>query len=115
MAVQLYMDVHVPWPITEQLRLREVDVRTAQDDSAETLRDDELLERSTALRRVIVTQDIRFKAMAEQWQREGRAFSGLVFGHQLAATIGRFVNDLELIAKSTDPEEWTNAVEHLPL
>ena len=59
-------------------------------------------------------QDIRFKAMAQDWQREGRAFGGLVFGHQLHGTIGQYVQDLELIAQASEPGEWVNAVEHLP-
>ena len=63
------MDVHVPWPITDQLRNRDVDVLTAQEDKTEHLPDDELLERASELERVIFTQDIRFKAMAESWQR----------------------------------------------
>ena len=115
MGVKLYMDVHVPWPITEQLRSRGVDVLTAQDDSTVTLPDDELLQRSTKLERVMFTQNIRFKAMAQMWQRDGRSFAGLVFGHQLHATIGKYVTDLELIAKSTDPDEWLDVIEHLPL
>ncbi len=114
MAVMLYMDVHVPWPITEQLRVRGVDVLTAQDDGADALPDDELLRRSTELERVMFTQDIRFKALAQTWQRDKRAFAGLVFGHQLHATIGKYVTDLELIAKSTNPDDWLDAIEHLP-
>jgi len=62
------------------------------------LEDDQLLLRSSQLHRPIFTQDIRFKAMAEQWERDGRAFGGLLFGHQMGATIGQFVQDLELIA-----------------
>ena len=114
MAVKLYMDVHVPRPITDQLRLREVDVLTAQDDGAESLADDKLLERSTELQRVLFTQDIRFKAMAEQWQRDCRTFAGLLFGHQLHGTIGKYVADLELIAKSSDRDDMINSIEHLP-
>ena len=110
MVVKLYMDVHVPWQITDQLRVRDVDVLTAQEDKAEHLPDDELLERASELERVIFTQDIRFKAMAESWQREGRQFGGLIFGHQLHGTIGKYVTDLELIAKSTDRDEWLNSM-----
>lgn len=108
------MDVHVPWPITDQLRNRDVDVLMAQEDKAEHLPDVELLERASDLKRVIFTQDIRFKAMAESWQRDGRQFSGLIFGHQLHGTIGKYVADLELIAKSSDRDEWLNSIEHLP-
>ena len=64
MTVPLYMDVHVPLAITEQLRRRGVDVLTASEDKTTTLPDDELLERATLLGRVIFTQDIRFKALA---------------------------------------------------
>ena len=114
MAVKLYMDVHVPWPITDQLRRRSVDVLTAQEDAANELEDAELLMRSEGLGRVLFTQDIRFKAMAEDWQRQERPFAGLIFGHQLRGTIGQYVNDLELIAKATDPEDWLGMIELLP-
>jgi len=29
-------------------------------------------------------------------------------------TIGTYVKELELIAKATEPVEWTNTVQHLP-
>ena len=103
MPVRLYTDVHVPQAIIDQLRRRAVDVVSTHDDDADELDDDELLERAKVLGRVLFTQDVRFRAMAEDWQRAGRGFAGLVFGPQLGATIGQYVNDLELIAKSTDP------------
>ena len=52
--------------------------------------------------------------MAENWTRQGRPFAGLVFGHQLAGTIGEFVRDLEIIAQASDPSDWQNQVEHIP-
>jgi hypothetical protein len=67
------------------------------------------------MRRVMFTQDIRFKARAEQWQREGRSFAGLAFGHQMRGTIGQYTRDLELIAQATDLEEWRNTIVYLPL
>jgi hypothetical protein len=114
MGVKLYMDVHVPEVITNQLRRRGVDVLTAQDDEAATLEDADLLERSRVLGRVVFTQDIRFRALAEEWQRISRPFSGLVFGHQLGGTIGQFVQDLEMIAVASDSAEWENAIERIP-
>ena len=89
MAVALYMDVHVPRTITEQLRRRAVDVLTAQEDAAETLGDADLLERARTHNRVLFTQDIRFKALAESWQAQERPFAGLVFAHQIHGTIGQ--------------------------
>jgi hypothetical protein len=115
MAVALYMDVHVPWPITDQLRRRGIDVLTAIEDFAEQLPDDELLLRAGELGRIMFTQDIRFKTLAEQWQRQNRAFAGLLFGHQLHGTIGQYVRDLELVAKASEPGEWQNIVGYLPL
>ena len=114
MPVALYMDVHVPQPITEQLRRRGVDVLTAIEDGWAERDDDELLAHARDLGRVIFTQDIRFKALAEQWQRHSRPFAGLLFGHQLGGTIGQFVKDLELIAKASDPAEWVNTIEYVP-
>ncbi len=115
MSVALYMDVHVHAAVTEQLRRRGVDVLTAQDDGALRLRDDELLERSTTLGRVLFTHDIRFRALAEDWRRQGKPFAGLVWGHPMRLTIGRMVSDLELIAKASDPADWQSAVDQLPL
>lgn len=99
------MDVHVPQAIADQLRRRGIDLLTAIEDRTHELPDDELLERARLLERVIFTQDIRFKAMAEDWQRQARPFSGLIFGHQLGATIGQYVKDLELIAQASEPGE----------
>jgi acyl CoA:acetate/3-ketoacid CoA transferase alpha subunit len=74
-AVQLYMDVHVPQAITDQLRRRGVDVLTAIENDSGELLDGELLEHVRSLGRVLFTQDIRFKAMAEDWQCRGKPFS----------------------------------------
>ena len=66
MPVRLYMDVHVPSAITDQLRRRGVEVLTSLEDGTTELPDDQLLERVRALGRLLFTQDIRFGAMAEQ-------------------------------------------------
>jgi len=71
-------------------------------------------QRANFLGRVIFTQDIRFKAMAENWQRLGKPFAGLIFGHQLGGTIGQFVKDLELIASASNHDEWFNTVDYIP-
>jgi hypothetical protein len=113
-AIALYMDVHIPQAITDQLRRRGVDVLTAFDDEAQELPDDQLLLKVTQLNRVLFTQDIRFRVLAETWQVEEKPFTWLIFGHQLGGTIGQFVRDLELIAKASEPDEWINTVEYLP-
>jgi hypothetical protein len=108
------MDVHVPEAITLQLRRRDIDILTAFEDETRELPDDQLLERVRQLKRVLFTQDIRFRVLAETWQIQGKEFSGLIFGHQLGGTIGQFVKDLEFIAKASEPDEWMNVVEYIP-
>ncbi len=107
------MDVHVPQAITEQLRRRGVNVLTAIEDGSSELPDVELLERARLLSRLIFTQDIGFKTLAEDWQSQSKPFAGLLFGHQLGGTIGQYVEDLELIATASELEEWFNVVEYL--
>jgi rRNA-processing protein FCF1 len=115
MAIALYMDVHVHRAITTGLRLRDVDVLTAQEDGHRTADDDRLLDRATELRRVLFTQDEDLLAEAKRRQVEDIHFAGVIYAHQLRITIGRCVNDLELITKLGEPEELANRVEYLPL
>jgi predicted nuclease of predicted toxin-antitoxin system len=51
------MDVHVRRAVTIALRLRAVDVLTAQEDGAAEADDKRLLDRATELGRVLVSQD----------------------------------------------------------
>jgi Domain of unknown function (DUF5615) len=114
MAVALYMDVHVPGQITRQLRQRGIDVLTAQDDGCGMVADQQILTRATELGRVVFTQDVLFRVEAADWQRQARDFAGMLFGPQLGATIGQYVEDLELIAKASEPGDWQNVVQFLP-
>ena len=57
MTVRLYTDVHVPLAITAELRIRGVDVLTAQTDNATRLDDSPLLNRTTELGRVLFSED----------------------------------------------------------
>ncbi len=57
MPLAVYMDVHVPSSASEGLRRKRIDVRTAQEDSAGRMPDEEMLARATALGRVLLTQD----------------------------------------------------------
>jgi hypothetical protein len=115
MATPLYADVHVPGPVILQLRLRGVDIVAATEEGHDRKTDKELLIISTSMGRVMVTQDIRFRVLAEDWQRQGRLFTGLIFAHQRRVSFGEMVGDLELIARATDPAFWLNRVEQLPL
>lgn len=115
MAVPLYMDVHVPRPITHSLRDRGVNVRTAQEDKRGETPDPKLLTRATELGRLLVTFDDDFLREAHRRQREGLLFQGLVYTRPEQVTIGTCVADLELIATVLDGEEVRNRIFYLPL
>jgi Domain of unknown function (DUF5615) len=83
------MDVHVPNAITVGLRLRRVDVLTAQEDGAGRPSDAQLLARATALGRVLFSQDEDLLREAAQRQQQGVSFAGVICAHQLKVTIGQ--------------------------
>ncbi|MGH7963797.1 MAG: DUF5615 family PIN-like protein [Candidatus Binatia bacterium] len=114
MPIAFYMDHHVPRAITVGLRLRGVEVLTAYDDGANELADSELLNRAGEVGRVLFTRDDDLLGEAAQRQRAGIPFPGLVYAHQLRVSIGRCVEDLELIAKAGEPTDLMNQVIFLP-
>lgn len=115
MPVALYLNAHVPRAIALGLRLRKVDVLIAQEDGADTLPDDKLLDRATELRRVLFTFDDDLLAEATRRHRENKVFSGLIYAHPLRISIGECIRDLELIARTGEPEDLRNRVEFLPV
>ena len=88
--LRLYMDVHVKAAITAGVRRRGIDVITAQENGATRLEDASLLDRTTALGSVLFSQDDDLLALAREHQTQGIFFVGLIYGHQLAATIGKY-------------------------
>lgn len=116
--VRLYMDVHVPRPITEGLRARGIDVLTAQEDEAGEISDPDLLDRATRQERVLFTQDDDLLEEAARRQAAGEPFAGVIYIHQKrlqADTYGRWIEELELIALACDPEEFAARVQFLPM
>lgn len=115
MSVRLYFDVYVRLAVAVGLRLRGVVVLRAQEDGTAEDDDSRLLDRATELGRVLFTQDRDLLKEGARRQRAGEHFSGIVYAHQLEVTIGECVDDLEVIAEASEPEDWTDRVEHLPL
>src|SRR5690348_2162442 len=115
MSIPLYMDEHVPYPITNGLRLRGVDVLTAQEDGAAGSPDPVLLDRATALGRVIVTIDHDFEIEASKRQRAGGRFAGVIYILSLSLTIGQCIDQLELISLAGEPADLADLVQHIPL
>jgi len=110
MSVALFTDVHVHRVIVSELRLRGVDVLRAQDDGSDQLTDDLLLDRATALNRVLLTYDDDLLVIASSRQRSGIPFSGLLFAHARDLQIGRCIDDLEELLKVGTTEDFANRV-----
>lgn len=115
MSGALYMDVQVPAAITRGLRRRGVDALTAQEDGTARLEDPALLDRATALGRIIFTRDRDFLAEAVRRQRAGLPFATVVYARQLRVSIGHCVEDLEIIFRSASPDETVGHIIFLPL
>ena len=114
MSIGLYMDVHIPKAITIGLRLREVDVLTAQEDGTITLSDAALLDRATELGRILYSHDDDLLAEAHAHLLLGRVFAGVIYSHQLTSPIGHCIEDLEIIAKICEPIDMLNQIEFIP-
>jgi predicted nuclease of predicted toxin-antitoxin system len=71
MALAFYMDHNVASSITNGLRIRGVDVITAYEDGSHELDDATLLDRASAMQRIIFTRDDDFLVEAARRQREG--------------------------------------------
>lgn len=115
MAIQLYMDHNVPRAITDGLRVRGVDIITALEDGTAEVDDPELLDRVSKLGRVLFTRDYNLLQEATKRQRTGILFPGIIYAHQLRISIGDCIRNLEIIAKTGEPEDLLNRVQYLPL
>lgn len=82
MAAPFYADVYVSGPVILHLRLRGLDILAATEEGTNERDDHELLASATSLKRVTVTQDIRFRVLTEECQGTGKPFGGLIFTHQ---------------------------------
>ncbi len=115
MSLAFYMDHHVPSAVTKGLRQRGLDVLTAYEDGHFEIEDERLLERATELGRVLYTHDDDFLRISDAWQNAGRSFRGVVYAHQENVSVGKAIDDLELIAKTSEPEHVRNEVQYIPL
>jgi uncharacterized protein with PIN domain len=97
------------------LRLSGVDVLTTQEDNSLELEDAALLDRATSLGRILFTRDDDLLREGALRQKHGERFAGIIYAHQLNVSIGQCVIDLELVAKTSDSDEWISRIEYLPL
>jgi predicted nuclease of predicted toxin-antitoxin system len=114
-SLPLYFDVHVHGAVADQLRVRGIDVLTAQEDNHDEAEDPVVLDRATAVGRPVVTFDDDFLREAHRRQRDRIEFSGVIYRHLLDVRIGQLVSDLQLVAETMNSGELQNQVLYMPL
>lgn len=97
------------------MKLRGLDVLTALQDGTTRLDDAALLDRATQLERVLFSRDDDLLAEAVLRQRKGIRFHGVVYAHQLRASIGTCIDNLETIAMASNTDEVVSQILFLPL
>jgi hypothetical protein len=113
--VTLYMDENVEGPITRGLRRRGVDVLTVEEDGRGEALDPVVLDRAGELERVAFSRDQDFLREATRRQRSGETFIGVIYAHKQRVSIGRCIQDLELLAQAGFPGDFLDKVYFLPL
>jgi hypothetical protein len=112
-SASLYMDVHVHRAITDGLRSRGVDVLTAQQDGTTRWEDPDLLDRATALNRVLFTNDQDLLRIVAARQHSGIAFAGVIYAPQ-TSPLGPVIGDLEACALACEPEDFADGLTYVP-
>ena len=115
MSPTFYFDHNMPEAALHELRRQGVSMLSAKEDGMAEADDESLMERASALGRVMVTEDDDFTRITARWQREGREFPGLLIIPQSRLSIGMIVENVLLFARAMDAEEMVNRVEFLPL
>lgn len=113
--VRLYMDENVNGAITRELRKRGVDALTVQEDGYAGTPDPQVLDRATALERVLFTHDDDLIAEAVQRLQSGRAFVGVIYAHKLRVALGKCIADLEYLALVGELKDFADKMYYLPL
>ena len=106
--IKFYVDEHVPSAVTTGLRLRGVDVLTAQEAGLLKASDETHLVLATSQGRVVFTQDVDFLRL----HAAGISHAGIAYAHQ-QVPIGHIVRGLMLIYQVLEPKDMQNHVEFL--
>lgn len=113
MSIALYMDSHIPAPITKGLRRRGVDVLTAFEDRASEWDNPRLLDRASALARVLFTMDDDLLREAARRQEAHESCNGIIYLPSLALTIGQCIEELQRLAEAGEQADFKDTVWYL--
>ena len=114
MALGLLFDVHIHRNIYNGLISRGVNVFTTQELNLIKLPDSLLLDYATQNNLLIFTYDSDFLILAANNKKNKIDFSGIIYAKPLKIEIGRWINDLEIISKIGEYNDFKNQVIYLP-
>jgi hypothetical protein len=95
-------DVNVDARITAGLRQQGMDVATAQEQGFAQLDDEALLAAALLQRRLLLTSDTDFQAIAAEHQRQGEIFAPILYWPQNRRGIGDAIRRVILMASQRD-------------
>jgi hypothetical protein len=103
---RLYADANIHGPVIDGLIRRGWDLVRAVDAYPEGTDDDIHFERAATEGRVLVSNDMDMKNLAEKWFEERRHFTGLIWWpkeHHRHMRVGDFLAAFEELAEKDDP------------
>ncbi len=103
---RLYADANIHGPVVDGLLRRGWDIVRAVDACPEGTDDEIHFARAAAQGRVVVSNDVDMKNLAEKWFDEERRFTGLIWWpkeHHRRMRVGDFLEAFEELATQDDP------------
>ena len=107
-----FADEHVKAAIVEGLRLRGMDVVTAQERDQRQVDDEALLAVATREGRLLLTNDADFLRIHSRWLSHQKSHAGIVFWRQDLA-VGPAVRRILQYALKSSPADAANALRFL--
>lgn len=96
-------------------RLPELDIVRVQDVGLRKSRDENILEYAAAENRIVLTHDVTtMRRHANARIEKGLPMPGVLEISQ-NCPIGKAVNEIVMVAECSEPNEWDNIIQRLPL
>ena len=108
-AIRYYFDQHVPSAVADGLRLRGIDVLTAQEAGRCGFDDSDQLQFATVEKRVMMTFDPDYLVLAAS----GVQHAGIAYCHATKYAIGELIQMLLLLHGVFEPKDMKDRVEYL--
>lgn len=107
--IRFYLDENIQSAVALGLRIRGIDVLTAQEAGLRGASDQEHLAFATANERVLVTYDTDFLVI----DASGQEHTGIAWCHSTKYSLGALILALVYVHSIITPEEMRNHIEYL--